>query len=185
MENPTWNEIYKLRLELKETNFDYWLNENLFTFPWWFLLITMILFFILWWLLLDKSRMMEILLYGFVITTIVILLDVVGVSFILWGYPNKVTPLVHPIVAIDIGHLPIIYMIIYQYFSTWKSFFIVMTITAAIFAYVFEPMTIWLGIYELNNWRHIFSFLIYIWIGVFCKWFISKIKQIENKEQKM
>ncbi|OLO37126.1 hypothetical protein BTR23_14450 [Alkalihalophilus pseudofirmus] len=185
MQNPTWDDVLKLRLKLKEANFEYWLNENLFTFSWWFLLITMFLFFISWWLLLEKSRMMEMLLYGFLVATIVILLDVIGVSFVLWGYPIMLAPLVPPIFEIDIGHLPFVYMTIYQYFSTWKSYVIVMTITAFIFAFVLEPITIWLDIYEANNWRHIYSLPIYVLIGIFCKWFITKIKQVENKYQKL
>ncbi|TLS36519.1 CBO0543 family protein [Pseudalkalibacillus caeni] len=175
-----WNDVLKLRLKLKETNLDYWLHHNLFSFSWWFLLITMILFLILWWLLLDKSRMMEILLYGFLVTTLVILLDIIGVSYVLWGYPNMLTPLIPPILAIDIGHLPFIYMIIYQYSSSRKSFFILMVITSFFLAFIFEPLAAWLRIYELNNWRHIYSFPIYFVIGVLCKWFISKIKKLES-----
>ncbi|OIJ22432.1 hypothetical protein BKP45_07300 [Anaerobacillus alkalidiazotrophicus] len=177
---PTWEEIVNLREILKETNVQYWLNENLFTFPWWFLLITMILFWVIWWIIVDKSKLMEILLYGIMATVIVILLDVIGVSLMLWGYPNMLTPLIPPIFAIDVGHLPVLYMALYQYFPSWKSFLAAMIIAAFVFAFIFEPFTVWLGIYELNNWKYIYSFPIYILIGVFLKWLLIKVKCLES-----
>ncbi|OIJ13620.1 hypothetical protein BKP37_10085 [Anaerobacillus alkalilacustris] len=177
---PTWEEIVNLREILKETNVQYWLNENFFSFSWWFLLITMILFWVIWWVIVDKSKIMEILLYGLFVTIIAILLDVIGVSFLLWGYPNMLTPLIPPIFAIDVGHLPVLYMTIYQYFPTWKSFLAAMIIAASVFAFVFEPFTVWLKIYELNNWKYIYSFPIYILIGVFLKWLLIKVKCLES-----
>jgi hypothetical protein len=182
--SPTWNDVLELRTKLKDTNIKYWFNENVFTFPWWVLLIGTVIFIIFWWRFLDKSRISEILLYGFMATTLIMFLDVVGTSALLWGYPNMLFPLVPPVIAIDIGHLPIIYMMIYQYFQSWKSFFIAMTIGSLIISFVFEPTAVCLGIYEMNNWKHIYSFPIYILIGVFFKWLIIKIKNLESNKKK-
>lgn len=38
-------------------------------------------------------------------------------------------------------------MLIYQYHSTWKSFFIAHIIQSFIFAFIAEPISIWMGIY--------------------------------------
>lgn len=180
----TWNEVVELRIILKETNLQYWINENLFSFSWWFLLISMVIFWIFWWIILDKSKIIEILLYGSMVAVIVILFDVIGVSWVLWGYPTMLTPLIPPIFAIDIGHIPVIYMALYQYFPSWKSFLTAMIILAFTFSFVLEPIVVWLGIYELNNWNHIYSFPIYILIGVFFKWLIFNIKQVEYAVKK-
>ncbi len=67
--------------------------------------------------------------------------------------PNMLFPLIPPVVAIDIAPLPLCYMVVYQYFPKWKSFNIAMTIAAFIFSFVFEPICVWLGIYELNYWK--------------------------------
>ncbi|WP_240468554.1 CBO0543 family protein [Gracilibacillus sp. YIM 98692] len=176
--NSTWDEIVKLRLELRNTNLEYWLNENLFTFSWWMLMITAFFLAILWWYVLDKSKMLEIVLYGLFVTTTVILLDIMGVSFVLWGYPNMLTPLVPPIVAIDIIHIPFIYMLVYQHFFTWRSFFIAITTTSIVFSFILEPMAVWVRIYEMHNWKHIYSLPIYIFIGVFFKWLILKMNRV-------
>ncbi len=160
---------------------DHWFNENLLTFGWWFLLISMVAFGVAWWFLLDKSRITEILLYGFMIAIVVKTLDTLGVAFLFWGYPNKLFPVIPSIIEIDIGHLPFVYMLIYQYFRSWKCFFAAMTITASIFSFVFEPIAVWLGIYQLYKWESIYSFPIYIVIGVFLKWLMMKVKQLEEK----
>src|SRR5699024_2825629 len=44
------------------------------------------------------------------------------------------------ILEIHTAHMPIFYMIIYQYFTKWKTFLIAITIMAFIFAFILEPL---------------------------------------------
>jgi hypothetical protein len=182
--HPTWKDVMELRIKLKEANYEYWLNENLFTVSWWLLLIAMVLACVLWWRSLDKSKIMEILLFGLMAAIFSILFDIVGVNLILWGYPIMIVPIVPPIIEIDMIFLPISYMVVYQFCSSWKSFLIAITISALIFSFILEPITAWLGIYEMHNWKHTYSFPIYIFLGVFCKWLIIKIKDLEYIRKK-
>ncbi|RKL66624.1 hypothetical protein CR203_15175 [Salipaludibacillus neizhouensis] len=41
-------------------------------------------------------------------------------------------------------------------------------------AVIFEPMTVWLEIYNLDNWRYIYSFPIYIIKAVVIKWLVDE-----------
>lgn len=179
-EQSTWNQIIELRRLKKDMELDHWLNDTLFTFNWWFLLLTTIGFIIIWLLLLDKKRALEIVTYGVMISSTGFFLDGIGVSLVLWEYPDKIIPVVPAIIEIHKIHLPIVYMIVYQYFSGWKSFFIAMTISAFIFSFFLESLLSWLGIYEVYQWKHIYSFPIYIFIGVVFKWILNKLKQIDN-----
>lgn len=64
-------------------------------------------------------------------------------------------------------------MFIYQYFREWKSFIIANVILAAIFTFIAEPITVWLGIYKLDNWKYIYSFPIYILKTALIKWIVD------------
>jgi hypothetical protein len=160
---------------------DYWLTESLFSFNWWFLLTTTTIFFIIWLIVLDKKRIIEIASFGLLIGTITFILDIVGVTLVLWSYPDRLFPLAPPIIEIHKAHLPIIYMIIYQYFNTWKSFLTGISIASFMFSFVLEPLTVRLGIYEIYHWKYIYSFPIYIFVGCIIRWTIIKVKQIEKK----
>ncbi len=157
---------------------DYWLEENLFTLGWWFLIISTITLLGIWLLMLDKKNIMEILTYGLMLALTTYVLDCIGSSFMLWEYPNKILPVMPPIIEIHTVHLPISYMLIYQYFTRWKPFIIALTIVSFVFAFILEPITEWLNIYEMYKWKHIYSFPFYIGLGLFFKWLIIKLKQI-------
>lgn len=180
--NPTWDEITKLRKQIWDMLLDYWISNTLFSFNWWFLLTTMIAIFIVWLWFLDKKRIIEIVTYGLLISSFGFILDIMGVTMVLWSYPERLIPIMTPILEIHKMHMPIFYMLVYQYFHTWKSFLIAITMTAIVFAFVLEPLLVWLGIYEIYHWKYIYSFPIYIILGAVIKWLVIKLKQIENRE---
>ncbi|OIJ09368.1 hypothetical protein BKP35_17025 [Anaerobacillus arseniciselenatis] len=177
-----WDEIIHLHRELKNMLMTYWMTETVVTFNWWFLLFTTIVFFVVWLIVLDKKRIIEIASFGLLVGTAVFVLDMIGISLVLWSYPDRLFPLITPIVEIHKFHLPIIYMIIYQYYNTWKSFLIALTTASFIFAFILEPVTAWLGIYEIYHWKYIYSFPIYIFGGAVLRWIILKVKQVEKKK---
>lgn len=175
-----WTNIIELRQQLKELQWEHWLHDVVFSFNWWLLFVTMIGLTGIWWIVLDKRRIVEIITFGIMVASVSFTLDVIGGSLVLWAYPNSLLPVTAPsILEIDEVYFPIIYMIIYQYFITWRSYFIAITITAFIFAFVLEPLLVWLNIYDIYHWKYIYSFPIYIFIGVFFKWLIIKMKTIE------
>ncbi|MFC7686270.1 CBO0543 family protein [Ureibacillus sp. GCM10028918] len=172
----SWQEVAKLSQQYRYTRLEYWLNETLFTISWWVLLVTTLGLFIVWVIILDKKRIFEILSYGFMVSSISTILDAFGLILMFWQYNHTLTPLSIPI-EIHIIQMPIIYMIIYQYFKRWKTFLIAITINAFIFAFILEALLVWLHIYELYIWKHIYSFIPYILIGVIFKWIIDKLGQ--------
>ncbi|MBE4907593.1 hypothetical protein IMZ08_05885 [Bacillus luteolus] len=46
---------------------------------------------------------------------------------------------------------------------------------AIIFSYIFEPITVWLGIYKLENWKYTFSLPIYVIKAVFIRWLVDEV----------
>lgn len=180
-ENPLWQEQIQARITLRDINLKFWLEYNLFTPVWWLMLITLIGVWLIWFKWVDKSRLLEIIAYGLMVAFLATIFDLTGAELVLWGYPNMLVPLMPPLFLVDLGILPVAYMLVYQYFSRWKGFTIAMTLNAAFLAFLGEPIAQWLNIYQVNNWKHIYSFPIYIALGLFLKWIMKIIITKQNK----
>jgi hypothetical protein len=174
-----WQKVVELTNMLKDVQVKHWLHETLFTFNWWLLLLTPILSLIVWLMIVDKSRIFEIMTYGLFVEVFAITLDDTGTLLELWLYKHSLTPL-YTIVEIHIILLPIIFMVIYQYCRTWRSFLLANTINAFVLAFVLEPLIVWLDIYEMYHWKYMYSVLPYILIAIICKWAIERLKQMKE-----
>jgi hypothetical protein len=175
---PTFQDIVDIHTKMSELRWQYWTENTVFSFEWWLLIIALISAWVVWWRLVDRRRTTEILLYGMFIFVVAIELDVIGGELGLWDYPAMVIPWGARLVCID-ALIPVIYMLIYQYFPPWKSFILANTIMAFVFAFMAEPLLVWLNIYEPLTWRHIYSFPIYILIAIVFKWLVEKITKTE------
>ena len=175
---PTWQDVRELTQQLIKTNMDYWLSESLFSFRWWILLITTISVFLVWLVMVDKKRLLEIITYGSFVNSIAVIGDSAGISLGLWNYPVTLTPTI-VLIEVHRAQMPFIYMIIYQYFNKWRPFLIATAINAFVFAFIFEPLLVWLHIYEPYHWKHFYSFFPYIFIAVIFKWLIGKLKRLD------
>lgn len=168
-DSPLWKEQIKIRIKLRDINLQHWLNNNVFSPVWWLMLILFIVLWFIWWKLVNKSKLLEIIAYGLFIMLISLIIDIVGTNNVLWNYPNKLIPLVPSLLFADLCAMPTIYMLIYQYFTTWKSFIAASIISGFLNAFICEPIAISLQIYEMNSWKHIYSFPLYIIIGLLFK----------------
>ncbi|CEI82621.1 hypothetical protein J18TS1_23990 [Oceanobacillus oncorhynchi subsp. incaldanensis] len=175
----TWRSVIEIFQQYRDTRTAYWLHENLFTISWWILFVTTVGIFIVWIIFLDKKRIFEIVTYGFFVTAVGVIGDAIGVSLFLWHYTNTLLP-VSQIAEIHTIQMPFIYMLVYQYFRTWKSFIVASTINAFVFAFILEPLLVWLQIYELHSWKHIYSFFPYILIGIVFKFVVNKFKKLDR-----
>ena len=102
-------------------------------------------------------------------------IDIIGCEYVLWGYPSDLIPLITPLTVTDACLIPISYMFLYQYFVNWKPFIIASIILSALYVFALEPLAIHLDIFELNDWKHIYDFPIYILMGISLKYVINKI----------
>ncbi|MCS0787829.1 hypothetical protein NX021_06560 [Cytobacillus firmus] len=159
---PSYKDEQNLREKLRDVSFEHWLKEDLFSFNWWLLLAASILPFFIWWRLVDKGRFFEILVFGLLCAIFACFFDVVGLNFLLWGYPDKLFHFIPPLVPADFVVIPISGMLIYQYFNTWKSYAAAAVGLGIMFAYIFEPLFSFLNMFVLINWKHTYSFIGFI-----------------------
>lgn len=175
-----FKEIINLQKQLTNLEHQYWMDNVVFTFNWWVLLCIFIAPWLIWWKLVDKRRIREILLYGFIIMVLSSVLDDIGVSSLLWAYPYQLLQILDRLNAIDLTVLPIMYMLIYQYFYKWNSFLIAHVLLALFSAFVAEPILVQMNIYMPLLWKSVYSFPIYILIAVVVKLFTDKINKVSR-----
>lgn len=166
---PTFEQV----LEAQNISIDYqiqhWLRYELFTPQFWLLIAMMIVPWFIWWRLADKSRLLEIVVYGLLIHSAVTVLDEVGCQLNLWEYLYDVEPFFPRLIPMNFTCLPIVYMLIYQYYPQWKQFVLANTVLAAAMAFIGEPLFVSIGIYVMLLWKHWYSFPIYILIAILLK----------------
>lgn len=177
MNYPTKEEINKVDNQLTDMRLDNFIHEDFLSPQWWLLLAITILPWIVWWILVDKKRIKEIWLYGMLLSILIIYLDDIGGELNLWNYPIKLLGISPRLNPVDVSVLPVMHMLVYQYFSKWKPFIIANIIMSLFNSYIAEPFFVKIGIYELTNWNYSFSVPIYILKAIVIKFALEKVLQ--------
>lgn len=167
---------------LNQTRVQYWMKHNLFTPTWWLLLLLTIAAYYVWWKLVDKKRIFQIASLGFLTVIVTTLLDTCGTEIPrLWFYRVQLLPLVHLMIIVDYAFIPVCFMLMYQYFVTWKAYLIASVGMAILLSFVAEPVAIMTGFYQPEAWRHIYSFPIYYIMAVTIRWVIEKLVFMQRR----
>jgi len=172
---PSHEMILELEKQLSHARIENWLSYDLFSFQWWLLVVVFIIPWFIWWRYVDRKRLLEIILLGVIVLIISSFLDSVLSELGVWSYDYEIIPVWPRLISADFTLLPVTYMFIYQYFREWKNFVVVMVVVSAFFAFVGEPFLTWLSIYHLHEWKHVYSFPIYIALGALAKYLVQTI----------
>jgi hypothetical protein len=177
--NPNEQAIVNLKKLLYQARFSDWINNDIFTFKWWVLLSALFIPWLIWYLLIDKSRFKEMLLYTLATSGVSILLDEIGTSLTMWAYPVELIPILPRLITINYSMVPIIYVLIYQHFPKWKSFIFANIFLSLVFAFILEPVLVWMKLYHLITWKYIYSVPTYLFAAIILKLLIEKAKCIQ------
>ncbi len=180
IKEPT-EQVLKDQLELTNARVAEWLQSEAFRLKWWILLGLFFITVFIMWKKADKTRLVELTIYSAIIVIFIIVLDELGEELTLWVYPVDIIPLFPPITAVDITCMPLVYMLIYQYFGTWGKFLIATLIMSTVFCFVFEPIFVWGGIYTMLKWKSYYGLPLYFAIAVVAKWGVGVIYKAKEK----
>lgn len=175
------HEAAKVQWHLTCVRFDEWAQNDVFRLRWWLLIALYVLCTCFWWKTVDKSRLKEIVLYTVIIIIIILTLDELGEELTFWDYPVDIFPLFPPISAINFSCMPLVYSLIYQHFTTWKSFTIVSLAMAVIFCFILEPIFVYSGIYQTLTWKYYYGLPIYFAMAVSTKAAVMLFYKIADK----
>jgi hypothetical protein len=165
--------MIELKTRLYSMSVQHWLDYEFLTWKWFLKIFIVVLFIIIFWKFADKS--METIFFGVLLALISTVLDVVGTYMVFWEYPLRIFPIefseIHDFIVV-----PISFIFVFQYFRTWKAFFIADIALSAVSAFVVEPVFIKLDFYRPISWHHIYSFIIFTGLVIFCKYIADIVK---------
>jgi hypothetical protein len=174
--------IHQMEKEAFRLDIEGWLKHELFTWQWWVLLAFLIFPWIIWGKLVNRKQLLSIVLFGSLTCIITVYLDVVGIKFEFWRYPFQLFPVMPRAISFDMSMVPVAYMIIYQYFTTWKKFIYALITMAFLFAFIGEPFSVWSDLVEYLRWKYIYSFFFYIVTGILVRWLVEKMSTVYVKK---
>lgn len=155
---------------------NHWINHELFTWNWWILVLFIVIPLIIWLLVVDRKRMLEFLLVWTLVIIPTSYLDAIGVDLKFWVYPVQFIPITPRAIPFDIFMVGITYMLLYQFFSSWKAYLMALFIMAFTFAFIGEPISHLLNLVYYIKWKYYYSFLFYIFIGITVKGIVNKCR---------
>lgn len=138
-----FNEIRFLEDKLYLLELNDWLKNEFLTWEWWILVGFLVVPWVIWAKLVKRDMILEILLFGTIIIITTTLLDIVGLQYRFWDYPISFLPIIPRAFPFDFSLVPVAYMLLYQYFRSWKYFVIAQIIMALSFAFIGEPFCEW------------------------------------------
>lgn len=172
---PSDEQLAEMTKALTEARIENWLAFDLFTWQWWFILALFIVPWFVFYYAADRKILPRLWLYGTFLYILISVLDLLGYENGLWTYPYKIAPFGPFVAFFDASPLPVIYMLEYQHFPTWRSFIAIVVLTSMIFSFIFEPILVAMGVYVLLKWRYIYSFPVYILIPILMRLAVEKI----------
>jgi hypothetical protein len=155
---------------------NHWINHEIFTWNWWILIAFIVIPLILWIKFVDRKRLLEILLFGTLIIIPTSYLDAIGIDLKFWVYPVQFIPITPRALPFDIFMVGGTFMLLYQYFSSWRSYLIALLIMALCFAFIGEPVSKALNLVYYLKWKYYYSFIYYIVIGITVKIIVNKCR---------
>lgn len=170
-----WN-VNELEQKVVQLDIKGWLNHELLTWSWWLLIILLLIPWMIWIKLVDRTKLIELVIIGLSTSFITSLLDIVGTELDFWVYPTQLIPTFPRAFAFDVAMVPVAFMLLYQYFKTWKPYISALIILASIYAFIGEPFAHWAELVYYLKWKYIYSFLYYIMLGIGVRAFVEKLK---------
>ncbi|WP_407271165.1 CBO0543 family protein [Radiobacillus sp. PE A8.2] len=170
----------KVQDTLSQLELEQWVEYQLFSWNWWVLLAFVITPWIVWIKFFDRKRLIELLLVGCLVAIPIILLDAIGSFYKFWMYPIELVPFTIGSITFDSSIVTVTFMLLYQYFKSWKSYSIVLVTMALVFSFIGEPLAHFFKWVYYINWNYLYSFIIYIVLGMILKFAVDNFKRISS-----
>jgi len=147
--------------EIHKNTVQIWLHTSLFTWEWWLGVGLTVIPWVIWFVFRKQDSTDRLLYAGLFIMIIALWLDFIGVSLGLWSYNYSVVPFIPAYIPWDFSLIPTIVMLLLQY-KPGINPFIKAIVFGFLSAFVGGPIFKWIDLYNMEEWKHIFSFGIYM-----------------------
>lgn len=177
--------IYQARAALHELILTKWLEEDVFSPRWWSMVILVALSYWVCFKLFDKRRMSKLFLFGSLLTVGASVYETVGINFLLWVCATPIFPIIPCLFVPYLTILPVYYMLIFQYTTTWKQFSLWNLIAVSIFSLVLIPSFVYFKIVRLDNWHAVYHMPMLFAIASLARAVTLLLVDIEQRQEKL
>lgn len=172
--------IYQKRAELWQLLVITW-KQDIISLRFFGIIAFIAFYYYLWYRLTDKRRLVDLLLYGSLITVAWTLVDSLGVTAGLWLYKHSTLPLLHDVFLRDWTITPLTFMLVQQYSPNWRQFFIWNAVGAGFLAFVVMPLLHMADFYHLINYSYIYIFLSYYVVAALMRAAFHLVVQVQER----
>lgn len=149
--------IYQKRLELWNLMLNAW-KVDITTIKYWALIAVILISYVVWYRLINKRNLSELLLFGSFFAVMRVITDLAGVTAGLWYFKTNILPLSPSLFVHDLTISPLTYMLVQQYSSNWRQFFIYNLVGAGFIYAVALPLLSAADILHLMHWNYVYGF---------------------------
>lgn len=173
--------IYQARTTLHNLILEKWVAEDVLSWRWWCMVALILFSYLLCFNLFDKRRLTELFLFGSLLTVGAVVYETIGVNFILWVCWTPVFPILPCLFVPYLTILPVYYMLIYQYTSTWRQFSLWNAIAVSVYSLGLLPLFVHYNIVKLDNWKGIYHMPLLFAIASLARAVTLLLRHIERK----
>lgn len=156
-----------------------WVTVEFFSPSWLLLAATLAATGVALLVLIDRSRLREILLFGFLLAFLFGYTDTIATEYGLWEHKIRIVPVQASVFPFSHTMNPVFHMFAYQYGRTWRVFALLNTAAAAFFAFVAHPLYVWADVLWLGNWNHLYSFAYLVAVPLGVRAFVIWLVEVE------
>ena len=146
-------------------------NSFMFTWQWWFGIGLFIIPWIVWFLFRNKESTGRLLIGGFVTIILSLIIDLIALSYGLWSYPMKFSPIA-PLLFLPyhFSLAPVAIMFALQIKPRMNAL-LKGIIFAAIGAFIGMNFCAMIDFYNSKGWPTFYDFFIYLFLFFVAHWF--------------
>ena len=152
----------------------------------WGVMASIVIAYIVWYQLTDKRRLVDLLLYGSLVTVMTSLVELYATSAGLWYYKIRMLPMPQSVLLRDWTLVPLTYMLVQQYSSNWKQFFIWNAVGTFFLAGILAPIFSAIDVVQLMKWNYFYAFVVSYVVATLSRAAFHLVIQVQNaaKEEK-
>lgn len=175
--------MYETARLLASQSYQHWVSQELFSFGWFVMVGVLVVVYAIWFKIVDKRRLISLLLLGSLCAVGFGLSDLILEGFFgLWEYQIRLFPLMPAMFVISYTICPILFMMVAQYTTSWKSYLIWGSIGAAVISFGLVPLNLMLGIIKHHNFNVFYAFILVITGGVVARAIVLGLESIVRSQ---
>ncbi|MBC7914550.1 MAG: hypothetical protein H7Y07_10560 [Pyrinomonadaceae bacterium] len=179
----TYEMIFQARTTLHNLILVKWLEEDVFSPRWWSIVVLVALSYLLCFSLFDKRRLSKLFLFGSLLTVGVVVYETVGVNFVFWVCATPIFPIIPCLFVPYLTILPVYYMLIFQYTTTWRQFSLWNLVAVSVYSLVLLPIFIHFKIVILDNWQEVYHMPMLFAIASLARAVTLLLENIEQRQE--